>query len=315
MNNGFDNPQIDCTLSPKHWVSCGAHSAYHALLCLGVITDKEDVVDWESWNLKSRTEWLEWVREIDVSDITNWISTAPCGLVLRQLLKRIKRHGGIPADITVSARGRGLKHLKRRIDRQLDLGQPIIIGCEADTHWAVLAGRSGRSYYWLDSAAVTVAGCRDWSEVEEWIVTDDEGNECELENYEAIAVTAADGTGTTRSIVPWMENLWELLADDEELAGNWALYLGELYRAFDFEGSRGLKMPVGNFFEQNEHAIVQPLIWNGSDGDLSKAELYNLYRNYWTVGDMHNLVVPAAFESHALAHLALLLADRAAEPF
>jgi hypothetical protein len=50
MKPGFDNPQNKTIPGPRDWLSCGAQSVYHALLCLGIVADKESVVSFASLN-------------------------------------------------------------------------------------------------------------------------------------------------------------------------------------------------------------------------------------------------------------------------
>jgi hypothetical protein len=201
----------------------------------------------------------------------------------------------------------GLKQLKAKIDRHLDRGHPIVLGVDDDDHWIVIAGRKGSSYYWIDSAGTTVTGQVDWQDVVEWIGEPDD----DPDHYAAMALAPSKG-GAGRSLVPWMESLWELLACDPDLAGNWGLYLEQLDHLLDY-GSRSASVPAGEFFRIHEEAIVQPVLWSDTDGSLEEDHVRGLYRSYWTVADMHSLRVPSAYHSHVACHLALMLREQALE--
>ena len=47
-----------------------------------------------------------------------------------------------------------VKHIKVTLKKYLDKGQPLIIACDDDTHWAVVAGRLGERFIVIDSERV-----------------------------------------------------------------------------------------------------------------------------------------------------------------
>jgi hypothetical protein len=310
MKPGFDNPQAkecfpltEIPRNPRHWFSCGAHSVYHALLCLGIVTDKSEAVDWTAADLKKFGIPVIW---------GGWWDP---GLVPEQLIKLTKKHGGKPMEFSTRANGGGFGRLRRWIDSHLARGHPVIIACQNDEHWALLAGHNGDTYYWIDSASQEAAvGACDLSDIEDWVIRgSDWPDEDPPSTYYAIAVAPGKDASIERSLVPWMETLWQLLASDRELAGNWAFYLEQLDYILDYGTQRETSVPAGEFFQNYEEAIVQPVLWTDSDGDLEEKQVRDLYRSYWTVADMHSLRVPSAYQSHVACHLTLLLRDQAME--
>lgn len=283
MNQGFDNPQSQLIPSPRDWISCGAHSVYHSLLCLGVVADKSKVVDLAS-----------------LSPFGDGF-----GLSLDELKKLAKGHGVKSVDLSTSAGNAGLRQLRLNINRHLGLDHPVVLGVEQDGHWVVIAGRKGNTYYWIDSAGEQIAGQADWNEVVDWIgEPQDDPN-----YYAAMAVYPVNGP-TKRSLVPWMDSLWETLATDDELANYWGYYLEQLDNVLDYGGSKPT-IPAGEFFRINEEAIVQPVLWADTDGELDEDAVRDIYRSYWTVADMHSLMVPEVYQSHVACHLTLLLQEDA----
>ncbi len=286
MKPGFDNPQVNAILKPRHWWSCGAHSVYHALLCLGTVADKKSVVDLHALNPSK---------------------PGGVGLLLEDLKKLAGKHGAKPFDLSSPVGKAGMQQLHNKINRHLDLGHPVVLGVEDDTHWVVIAGRRGNTYYWIDSAGDRIAGKKDWNQVVTWIGDPSD----DPDYYAAMAVTSIKG-GSNRSLVPWMESLWEVLANDPELAGYWGYYLEQLDYLLDY-GSLGGSVPAGEFFRIHEEAIVQPVLWSDTDGSLEEDYVRGLYRSSWTVADMHSLRVPEEYQSHVACHLAILLRGDASD--
>jgi hypothetical protein len=286
MKPGFDNPQVGALLKPRHWVSCGAHSVYHALLCLGIVREKEKVVDLRALNP---------------------IKRGGPGLLLEDLKKLAEKHGAKPVDLSSPVGKVGMRQLQKKINRHLDLGHPVVLGVDDDEHWVVIAGRNGNNYHWIDSAGDIVAGESEWNEVVTWVGDPND----DPDHYVAMAVAPIKG-GTNRSLVPWMGSLWEVLANDPDLAGYWGFYLEQLDHLLDY-GPRGASVPASDFFHIHEEAIVQPVLWSDTGGSLKEDDVRGLYRSYWTVADMHSLRVPHAYQSHVACHLALLIREDAAD--
>jgi hypothetical protein len=211
---------------------------------------------------------------------------------LRKLASRVRSR---PQDITSAS----LRALRAAINKSLEAGSPVILGVESDSHWIVLAGfDEDRNYVWIDSADEPLSDSWAWEEVEEWI------GEVEPP-YEAIAIHPGRGQDSRRSMVPHIAGIYELLASDEDLAGEWGAYLDDLDSVFNFKKAQGPIMDAETFFEGNEEAIVQPVLW--MDEDLEEKTVREVYANYRTVANFHSLALPACFEAHAIAHMALVL--------
>ena len=108
-------------------------------------------------------------------------------------------------------------------------------------------------------------------------------------------------------MVPHIAGIYELLACDELLAREWGIYLDDLDTVFNHEKTRGPLIEAEAFFETNEEAIVGPVLWTGDD--LEEDVVREVYANYRTVANFHSISLPACFEAHTVAHMAMILKD------
>jgi len=272
-NRGFDNAQARFPWTqPSKYCSCGVQSLHHALLLLG-----------HSHGLSDLLAACPLHRNLAFGhELSHLMSTA------RSFRVR-------PFDLTAST----LRSLRATINKSLKAGSPVVLGSVPALHWLVLGGfDEDGNYVWIDSANEPLSDSWAWEEVEEWI------GEVEPP-YEAIAINPGRGQDSRRSMVPHIAGIYELLASDEDLAGEWGAYLDDLDSVFNFEKARGPMMDAETFFEGNEEAIVQPVLW--MDEDLDERAVREVYANYRTVANFHSLTLPVCFEAHAIAHMALVL--------
>jgi hypothetical protein len=82
--------------------------------------------------------------------------------------------------------------------------------------------------------------------------------------------------------------------------------LDDLDTVFNFEPRSGPKLLADIFFENNEQAIVQPVLWMVEDDELDEAVIREIFANYRTVANFHSLELPACFDTHALAQMAMI---------
>lgn len=274
-NRGFDNAQTRWPwTNPNKYCSCGVQSLHHAMLLLGM-----------------RSYLMELLRGCPVHKNVGLGHETPL------LMSLGRSFGSRPEDLTTSR----LRSLQGGINRSLKAGSPVILGSNPSRHWLVLAGFDGDGgYVWLDSADERLCGRWDWDEIVEWICEDET-------EFEAIAIHPGRERDGRRSMVPHMAAIYDLLGSDEALAGEWGIYLDDLDAVFNFEKTRGPAMDAETFFETNEEAIVQPVLW--MDDNPAENVVREVYANFRTVANFHSLSLPACFEAHAIAQMALILRD------
>jgi hypothetical protein len=276
----LDDPHFD-RFSLTHYAACGMFSVHHALVFLG----QGDSLG----NMKSLHP-----RFWDL--IWN-------GLESDKLIEIAKR-AGAKTDLIETWQ---LKLVKPWVDRHITSGHPVIIGSEPACHWICIGGKTSDGFYvWADSAASPAIGICSWEELEGWMASDEETDEdVELEYpIEAIAVLPGKRMPASRSIVPWIDGIWEVWANDPKYARNWSNLLADMLQVFwDAEYvKRGI--PAGDFLDEHSSAIVDAVSsLNGRDKSLVRDHA-SAYRD---AAHFHNLAVDPGQESATLARFTLML--------
>lgn len=270
---------------PRHWYSCGLQALHHSLLVLGIPSELRT-------HFRNHDGHNFFGHELDE-------------------IAAVAREFGAKAD-TIEAGGLG--GLRQFIDKSLRKGFPIVLGCgkypkgheeydHTDYHWLVIAGHAEHpdEYIWIDSAHEDLIGSWPWDgpgSITEWIVPGEAP-------YEALAVLPGKAHPKARSMVPYINNLAEVLSKDQDFANEWGNYLELVERVFDYAPDRSPMISAEEFFEANAYPIMQPVEWEGDDLDASEIEV--LYRRLQTVANFHSFEIPSSYESHAIAHLALVM--------
>lgn len=184
--------------------------------------------------------------------------------------------------------------LKRKADELLDKHIPLIISCDSWNHWAVLASKDGKRYYWIDSGNTEIIGYSNWDEIEDWI-------ECEGTYY--FIGAAPKDTSKTITDIP---RLYSIYNKNELLVLQWGYILADLLNIFDSkrEASKN-NITANDFFTKYKDLILETIEYLYLDTDLE--EITEKINDYQTVATMHNLVLPKADFEKALAYFSTLL--------
>jgi hypothetical protein len=268
MNQGFDNPQNRGLIPhPRDWKSCGAHAAYHALLCVGVAVKKEKAVDWKAAN-----------------PFEGGIGLDPC-----HISEIVKRCGGKPTEFYVKDGKGAFDEIREWLNSQLDAGCPVIVGCENDRHWAVIAGRKGDLYYRIDSwpEDSPFDTIRWGKKFRKWI-----GDPPDDGKYPFIAVSARANKTCGHSLVPRIEEFWTVARKKRKLYRNWGRYLRKLNKLLSDGDDSESAIPAAEFFESFEEAIVRPVEKAEKAGKKKAKKIRRLYQRFRTVAEMHQLMIP-----------------------
>jgi len=281
----LENPHVD-RFRLTHYAACGMFSVHHALVLLG----QGDAIG-RTKSLHPRFWDLIWN-----------------GLESEKLI-RIAGKSGAKTDLIET---RKLKQIRPWVDRHMASGHPVIIGSEPACHWICIGGRTSDGLYvWADSAASPAIGACSWDELEQWMAMDEEtGDEVELEfPFEAIAVLPGKNMPASRSIVPWIDGIWEVWASDPKYARNWSNLLADMLQVFwDAEYVKG-GIPAGDFFDKHGPGIVEAMSsLHGWDKSVVR-EQANAYRD---AAHFHSLVVDPGQESATLARFTLMFQARVA---
>ena len=197
------------------------------------------------------------------------------------------------------------------MDRCLASGYPVIIGSEPAIHWICLGGRTANGeYVWADSAYSPALGACPWDELKYWFTVDaDTDLEMELEEaFEAIAILPGANLPSSRSIVPWVDGIWEVWTNDPTYARNWSNLLADMLDVFwDKEFAKGVQS-AGDFIDKNLSSIVESVSYqSGSCAEY----LHDLGQVYRDVAEFHSLVVPEGQEVEVITSFALKLLAKA----
>jgi hypothetical protein len=182
------------------------------------------------------------------------------------------------------------------LDGMLDKGYPCILSVEAGSHWAVIAGRSGVKYYWIDSADEDVVGCWKWRDIVEWIDSD--------LGY-LIAAKPMRKLQLRHSLVPSFSRIATLL-EDHDLREYWGYYLQDLLECFDCPDGASDAITARGFFscygKQISAAVAHQYLY--ADEERVAWEM----SNYRKVAVAHNLTISKAEIPWAIADLTAALA-------
>lgn len=208
--------------------TCSRFALRHALLCIGVPTTE---------------------RELSRSMARSRLRTAILGSEESAIIKAVRHYGATPRVVWE----RKASTMREALDRLLGRGAPCIV-CVDDqkgrgwAHWAVLAGKSGSQYFWIDSDDGNLIGSWSTKQVLDWMHCDGEATP-----YYAIAVRPGRGLQRSRSIVGHFAEAAELL-DQGNLHETWGERLAQLGTVFTVaSGGHSAR----KFFAQAGRTIVQ----------------------------------------------------------
>ena len=239
-------------------------------------------------------------------------------------LIQLLRHGTEASELVAIARKEKLKAsifkswtvstFRKKVDSALKNGLPVILGSEPAVHWICLGGRTwDGGYVWADSASKPAIGAfGSWDEVEEWMVCDEDGDECEeLEfPFEMISVAPGPKMPRSRGLVPWSGGIWENLAGDESYSLDWSNQLADMLDVFWDCDYCPKGRPVGEFLDEQLDGIAAAV---SRQTGIPNATVLSAALGYRDVADFHSLVVPAGEEAGAIAAFAIHLSGKSGE--
>jgi len=130
------------------------------------------------------------------------------------------------------------------------------------------------------------------------------------DRFEAIAVLPGPKMPASRSIVPWIDGVWETLAADPGYARNWSNLLADMLQVFwDAEYVRH-GIPAGDFLDEHSPAVIEAV---SSLAGWTKQSIEDQASAYRDAANFHNLVVDPGQESVTIARFSLMLQARVAQ--
>jgi hypothetical protein len=276
-------------LDPRNRASCGIFSLHHAMVFLGQGTR------------------FQWLREDHPALLDKLhfgtISKSLCALARRQKLRP-----------TVHSSWLKTAPIRKKLDRALGTGHPVIVGSEPHCHWICIGGRTEDGVYvWADSADRPALGAfGSWEELEHWMLHSSDPEypsfpdlECDLE---IIEIAPGGQMPSSRSMVPWIGGIWESLASDQAYAKDWSNLLADMLDVFwDLDYSPKGR-PAGEFLDEHLDGIIDAAAFQSG---ISQAELRGTANGYRDAADFHSLVVPHGQEATAIAGFTLKLVAKA----
>jgi hypothetical protein len=257
--------------SKQNWLKgeCGQHSLIHALLLLGIPISLD---------------------EAHIHTVPQCI-TAVSGTSEEKIINALKHYKCKPVEIYVDSPSK----MKSEIDKNLDAGYPIIISVEGYNHWAVLAGRSGNDYVWIDSNSDAIIGVCDWEEVEDWF---------DNTEYYGIAIGPKNEKLMRYSIVSRIVKIQKILKKNKTLREYWGYYLEDLIEVFGRKADAG-DISAKLFFKKYRKKMHETVCkWYV---DAKDYDVYWELDNYQRVAEAYNLRLPADRENIALIEFSIAL--------
>lgn len=202
--------------------------------------------------------------------------------------------------------------IRRRIDASLKVGHPVIIGSEPQIHWVCLGGRTDDGgYVWADSGSdPAVGGNWSWEAIEQWMTFDEEkGYYPDLKfPFEIITISPGRGMPSSRSMVPWVDSLWQALAADSDYAGDWSNLLADMLDVFWDRDYAPKGRPAGDFLDEHLDGIIEAVASQTVHPKNALREVGFAYRD---AADFHNLVVAKGQDAQSIAGFSLKLLTKA----
>ena len=183
--------------------------------------------------------------------------------------------------------------LKKKVDKLLDKHIPLIISCDSWEHWAVLSGKKGKKYYWIDSGNSEIIGYSNWDEIEDWL-------ECEG-TYYFIGAIPEDSS----KVITDIPRLYKIYNKNESLILQWGYILADLLDIFESKNEASESISAKEFFTNYKDIILDTIEYLYLDVDLE--EITDKFHDYQTVATMHNLVLSKADIEKALTYISTLL--------
>ncbi len=260
---GFDHQKANS-------FNCGQRALIHALLLLGTPLSEDDA--------HKTTKIPRWFAKIN-------------GTNEKAILRGIRKVGCVAYDHSYS----DPEEARAKVDSYLKLGLSIILCVEDFKHWAVLAGRSGDKYMWIDSFDDALIGAWSWNDITDWIESDE---------FYFIAVSPMDPEGLRHSIVPQFSSIAKTLKADTEFAQWYGYFLEDLLEVFDCTYEK-TSMSAKDFFDKYGETIYQNSVsWYAyADEQSNRWEYENMKR----VALAHKLTVSIDRIPEAIAGLTATL--------
>ena len=192
----------------------------------------------------------------------------------------------------------------KRVVNGYDRGSPIIISTDDSEHWAVLAGRQGSKYVWIDSDDNNLIGAWPWADVHHWMCPDPAKAKPNDPPYYGIGVTPKASSLLAHSLVPRITEARKLL-EDADLCEYWGYYLEDLLTIFD-SPTRGEAITAQDFFERYEKTVIDATTIHYAYSDLQQLRWEAAC--YRKVAMAHNLTISPQQVIPAVASLSAALA-------
>jgi hypothetical protein len=277
------------SFDPRNKAACGFFALHHAMVFLGQ---------------GSRFQWL---RELHPGFWTK----VNGGTYTEDLVGLAKR---VHLRPTVHSSWLEIAPIRRALDKALNAGHPVIVGSEPNIHWICIGGRtSDGGYVWADSAWDPVVGGNwSWEELEQWMLYSTNPKRKSYpdlaDNLEIIEIAPGRQMPSSRSMVPWIDGIWESLASDQAYAKDWSNLLADMLDVFWDAEYAPNSLSAGGFLDGHLDGIIDAAAFQTG---ISQAALRGVAHGYRDAAEFHNLVVPQGQEATAIAGFTLKLVAKA----
>lgn len=204
--------------------SCARFALRHALLCLGIPTTEDALTD-----------------ALGVGRFAGAL-----GIGEEPIIKGIRSFDCEAVELEDDFASR----TRQVISELIQEGTPCVISVDDAEHWAVVVGRNGSDFIWIDSADDELVGTCTWAELSAWMAM---SPETAAYRYYLIGVRPKEESWLAQSLVHNFAKVRGHL-DSSDIRVNWgnrlALLNDHLYAAPD-EG-----MSAKTFFENHAPAIL-----------------------------------------------------------
>jgi hypothetical protein len=195
-------------------------------------------------------------------------------------VRALIRNAGMKSEVVESWQ---LRPIKNWVDRHLAAGHPVILGSEPHNHWICLGGKtSDGDYVCADSSLYpTILTCS-WDVLAFWMTNNPKKPDLQLKySFEALAVLPGRKMPASRSIVPWIDGVWETWASDPRYAKQWSNLLADRIGVIS-RGGRSLNQEKKDGNEvSHDRCLYHSLTFSLPDSTVASMPRRYLSKNVW----------------------------------
>ena len=261
---------------PNEW-TCGPFALKHALIALGRVANGEELAKLAHSHWWSGTDEIRLARAAHAYD---------CELVGHRVRSPEK------------ARALLQSHLKQKL--------PVLLCVDDWEHWIVVLARQKDNFVLIDSLLEPVLQVVSWSQLHRrWRYLDLDYDEDEPPELYEMYPLVPRSQHTIRANFSVARTRFLRRPENQALAEHWNDYLDDLLAVCRPRSPNQVaRQSMAEFLRRNQKLLLDRVeYWHG---DVTRAELVKLLKNYRFVAETYGLVIPGAAARRAIIDMAVL---------